>query len=93
MGARYGTSSGAINSNLKVKTNQVSVEPDSLVWEALESNKKRNNCGFHIIKGFLSKKKMPLLRNKESGYFNTFTEDISSESKSYTLDEVKTMFN
>lgn len=36
---------------------------------------------------------MDLLRNKESGYFNTFTEDISSESKSYTLDEVKTMFN
>lgn len=36
---------------------------------------------------------MALLSNKESGYFNTFTEDISSESKSYTLDEVKTLFN
>ena len=58
LGARYGTVSGAINSKLKIKTNQVSVEPDCLVWDALEANKKRNNCGFHIVKGFLSKKKI-----------------------------------
>ena len=46
------------------KKNQVSVEPDSTVWKALEDNKNRNNCKFHIIKGFISKKKLSLTKQK-----------------------------
>ena len=39
LGARYGSVSCVINSKLSNKNNQVSVEPDSIVWEALEKNK------------------------------------------------------
>ena len=56
LGARYGSVSCIINSKLKCKTNQVVVEPDNTVWGALELNKKVNNCEFHIVKGFISKK-------------------------------------
>ena len=60
LGARYGSVSCIINSKLKCKTNQVVVEPDERVWDALEQNKIRNNCEFHIIKGFVSVKKLGL---------------------------------
>ena len=36
LGARYGTVSCRINWKLKDSKNQVSVEPDPLVWDALE---------------------------------------------------------
>ncbi len=36
LGARYGSVSCIINSKLNCKTNQVVVEPDERVWEALE---------------------------------------------------------
>ena len=36
LGARYGSVSCIINSKLKYKTNQVVVQPDERVWEALE---------------------------------------------------------
>lgn len=57
LGARYGSVSCIINSKLSNKNNQVSVEPDERVWNALEKNKKINNCGFNIVKGFIGKKK------------------------------------
>ena len=57
LGARYGSVSCVINSKLSNKNNQVSVEPDSRVWNALEKNKKINNCGFNIINGFIGEKK------------------------------------
>ena len=44
LGARYGSVSCIINSKLKCKTNQVVVEPDERVWNALERNKIANNC-------------------------------------------------
>ncbi len=37
--------------------NQVSVEPDNHVWDALENNKKLSNCNFQIVKGFISNNK------------------------------------
>jgi len=36
LGARYGSVSCIINSKLCNKNNQISVEPDSRVWDALE---------------------------------------------------------
>jgi precorrin-6B methylase 2 len=43
LGARYGSVSCTINCKLSNKNNQVVVEPDQRVWEALEKNKTRNN--------------------------------------------------
>jgi len=39
LGARYGSVSCVINSKLNNKNNQVVVEPDDRVWDALEKNK------------------------------------------------------
>jgi FkbM family methyltransferase len=90
LGARYGSVSCIINSNLKCKTNQVVVEPDERVWEALERNKKANNCEFHIIKGFVSTKKLGLtnLDDYYGGYGSTFIINNDSTIPTYTMDEI-----
>jgi precorrin-6B methylase 2 len=63
LGARYGSVSCVINSKISNKFNQVVVEPDSRVWDILETNKKMNNCNFYIVKGFISNKKLGLRNN------------------------------
>lgn len=90
LGARYGTVSCVINKKLKNKHNQVVVEPDSRVWQPLEDNMKRNDCDFHIIKGFISNKKMKLTDKEDwRGYGTKSEEDPSSKIPSYTLDEIQ----
>lgn len=90
LGARYGTVSCVINKKLKNKHNQVVVEPDNRVWQPLEDNMKRNNCDFHIIKGFISNKKMKLTdKDFWRGYGTSSEEDPSSKIPSYTLDEIQ----
>ena len=95
LGARYGSVSCVINSKLSNKNNQVSVEPDTRVWDALEKNSKINNCDFNIIKGFIGKKKMDLtnLNVCYGGYAATFIYNESSKIESYTLDEVEKKYN
>ena len=95
LGARYGSVSCIINSNLLNKNNQVSVEPDSRVWDALEKNKKINNCEFNIVKGFIGEKKMDLtnLDCHYGGYGSTFIYNDNSKIESYTLDEIKKKYN
>ena len=90
LGARYGSVSCTINSKLNNKTNQIVVEPDERVWEALEKNKTKNNCGFHIIKGFISKEKMILtdLHSYLNGYGSTFKKDINSNIPNFLLDDI-----
>ena len=90
LGARYGSVSCTINKKLKNKLNQISVEPDKSVWNALEFNKIRNNCEFHIIDGFISNKKLDL---ELSGYAATFVENENTQIKSYSLEEVKKQCN
>jgi FkbM family methyltransferase len=90
LGARYGSVSCIINSKLKCKTNQVSVEPDNRVWKALERNKQINNCGFHIVKGFISSRKLGLIGG---GYGTRSIEKSDTQIPSYTLDEIKTKYN
>jgi FkbM family methyltransferase len=68
LGARYGSVSCIINKILKNPLNQVSVEPDNTVWNALEKNKQINNCSFHIYKGIISDKNYSL---KLAGYGST----------------------
>lgn len=95
LGARFGSVSCIINSKLTKKTNQVVVEPDERVWKALESNRDLNKCKFNIVKGFVSNKKLGLtnLNAYLDGYGSTFVEDENTKIKSYTLDEIKTMYN
>ncbi len=54
IGARFGTVSCTINAKLNVKTNQVSLEPDSEVWEVLRNNRAATGSRFHIVTGTLS---------------------------------------
>ena len=94
LGARYGSVSCVINSKLNCKTNQVVVEPDERVWEALERNKDVNNCEFHIVKGFVSSKKLGLTAiDSYNEYGTTSIEDESSTIPSYTLEEIKEKYN
>lgn len=95
LGARYGSVSCIINSKLKYKTNQVVVEPDDRVWEALERNKTANNCYFHIVKGFVSNKKLALtnLDNYHGGYGATYIIQDDSTIPSYTMDEINEKYN
>lgn len=86
LGARYGTVSCIINKKLKNKKNQVVVEPDSTVWDALEHNKMNNDCEFYIVKGFVSNTKMSLT---EDGYSSTCFQDAGSKIKSFTIDDIK----
>jgi len=90
LGARYGSVSCIINSKLSNKNNQVVVEPDNRVWEALEKNKKENNCDFNIVKGFIGNKKMDLTNLNEyyGGYASTFIYNEKTKIKSYKLDEI-----
>jgi FkbM family methyltransferase len=94
LGARYGSVSCVINSKLNNKTNQVVVEPDNRVWSVLERNRYVNNCQFHIVKGFISRKKLGL-ENLDNcrGYGTTFVEKTESTIPSFTLEEVKNQYN
>lgn len=60
LGARYGTVSCLVNRIINDKENHYVVEPDNLVWDALEDNMKINDCKFNIIKGIIGKNKHKL---------------------------------
>jgi len=95
LGARYGTVSCTINKKLNNKKNQVSIEPDERVWNALEQNKIRNNCEFNIVKGFISNKKLNLTNKDEwyGGYGATYILDEETNIPSYTLNYIIDKFN
>jgi FkbM family methyltransferase len=95
LGARYGSVSCIINSKLNCKTNQVVVEPDQRVWNALERNKKVNKCDFHIIKGFVSSRKLGLtnLDDWYGGYGATYIVKDNSDIPSYSMEDIQAKFN
>ena len=95
LGARYGTVSCTINKKLNNKKNQVSVEPDDRVWNALDVNKIKNACDFNIVKGFVTNKKLDLTNLGEgmSAYGATFIENNDTKIPSYSLDEIKTQYD
>jgi FkbM family methyltransferase len=94
LGARYGSVSCVINSKLRIKTNQVVVEPDERVWGALERNKVVNACEFHVVKGFVSTKKLGLtnLDDYHGGYGATFVDQPTSNIPSYTMDQIRMQY-
>lgn len=91
LGARYGSVSCKANKILKNKKGQVSVEPDSRVWKALEKNRSHHNCDFHIIKGFCSQKKLSLTNLDEcyGGYGAYAIDDSETTTPSFSLSEIK----
>jgi FkbM family methyltransferase len=95
LGARYGSVSCIINSKLNNKKNQVVVEPDDRVWDALEKNRETNNCDFNIVKGFISNKKLDLTNLDDccGGYGSTFVESNDTKILSYSLDEITNKYN
>jgi len=95
LGARYGSVSCVTNKKLKDKTRHVVVEPDNRVWDALEANKLRNNCEFHIIKGFISSKKLDLINLDcyHGGYGATFIENINTTIPSFNLTDIEIKYN
>ena len=94
LGARFGAVSCTVNDILVNKNNHIVVEPDERVWQALEMNKKFNNCHFNIVKGFISSKKMSLTNlDSHQGYATTSIEDNNSKIPSYTLDEIQKQYN
>lgn len=86
LGARYGTVSCAINRNLLNPRNQVSVEPDSQVWDALERNKYNNRCEFSIFRGCISR--VPLKVSLD-GYATTTQPSDTSDVYIRTLEEIE----
>ena len=87
LGARYGTVSCLVNRIINDKDNHYVVEPDKLVWEALENNMKINECKFNIIKGVIGKNKYKL---EGGGYAKTSVIDISygvSQIDNYEIPE------
>jgi FkbM family methyltransferase len=95
LGARFGSVSCIINSKLHNKQNQVVVEPDDRVWDALEMNKLRNGCDFNIVKGFISRKKLNLtnLDCYYGGYGSTFIDDEQTTIPSYSLEQICETYN
>jgi len=90
LGARYGTVSYIINNKLADKSKQVSVEPDSAVWNILEENMKRNNVNVNILKGVISNKPIKLVGE---GY-SLMAENVEkSDIPMYTLEEVEKKYN
>lgn len=90
LGARYGSVSCVINKRLKNKKNQLSVEPDSTVWKALENNIKINNCEIQLFKGIISKETYSL---SLAGYGTTAVKTTSSNIQSLDLYEIEKIYN
>jgi len=90
LGARYGTVSCIVNKLLNNKNNQISVEPDKNVWNALDKNLSDNKCNTNVVKGFISKQSLSL---EENGYGGMQKSDSNSNTPNYTLDEIKQKYN
>lgn len=86
LGARYGTVSCCINKKLSNPRHQVSVEPDSDVWAALEANRDANGCAFQIFKGVISRVPVSLSR---SGYASSTLPTEDSNVYTCTLEQLE----
>jgi FkbM family methyltransferase len=90
LGARYGSVSCVINKKLQTKSKQVSVEPDSTIWNALERNIKLNDCNVNLHKGFVSRKPLELLNY---GYASVSRAVIESSKESLSVEQLESKYN
>ena len=87
LGARWGGVAITTNKILDNKKEHFVVEPDYRVWEALEFNKKHNNCEFTIIKGVISKTDLELdFSDKRYEGMATFTTEATGLNKCSRID-------
>ena len=89
LGARYGTVTCVINKKLKNPMNQVSVEPDNIVWKCLEKNIKDNGCNLHLIKGVISRTPLEIKQTPGEGYSNSTLKAQSSSLPNFTVEQVE----
>ena len=92
LGARYGMVSCKINRKLKDPTKQVSVEPDPLVWNALEKNRDINKCNFYILKGAVSRVPLTFF-NHDLPYASFTTKADTEDVNRLTLDDLEKLCN
>jgi FkbM family methyltransferase len=97
LGARYGTVSYVINSNLDDPTKHVAVEPDVSVVAALIHNKLVNRSKYNIVVGAVSRKPLQfniLAFDELGGYgnFTTPTENIS-HVETFTVEELEKRYD
>ena len=61
----------------------------------MQRNKQVNNCEFHIVKGFVSNKKLSLINLDTyfGGYGATYIEQNDTKIPSYTLNEIYEKYN
>lgn len=87
LGGRYGSVSCPVNLKLNNRKNHVVVEPDDSMWSTLEKNRDINKCGFHIVKGLISKDKYSLVAG---GYGTTAKEYKEGEKMvpNYSLNDI-----
>ena len=93
LGARYGSVSCIINRKLEDPRNQVSVEPDSSIWGALERNRDKNGCAFHILKGAISKKPLKLVDRDYASHSVQVAEGSAAAFPVFSLEEVEKLYN
>ena len=94
LGARFGGVSITTNKILKNKKNHLVVEPDKRVWEALELNKKNNECEFEIVKGAISNQKLKLRDDGSYDGYATHTQSCEEgEVPIYSLSKYPYNFN
>jgi hypothetical protein len=93
LGARYGTVSCVINKKLSNPLNQVSVEPDSAIWDCLEKNIKNNGCNLNLVKGVISRTPLQLTQaSGEEGYANSTFKVSNSSIPNFTLEEIQAKY-
>jgi hypothetical protein len=93
LGARYGTVSCVINKKLSNPLNQVSVEPDSMIWDCLEKNIKNNGCNLNLVKGVISRIPLELRHTSGPEGYENFTFKVSNSSiPNFTLEEIQAKY-
>jgi FkbM family methyltransferase len=93
LGARYGGVSITINKILNDKTKHVAVEPDPIVWEALEKNRDSNNCKFQICKGAISDKPLQMNDGGYQGFGNYTSVTEEGNVKLFKVSDFNIDFN
>jgi FkbM family methyltransferase len=90
LGGRYGMAAVYANAKLANKRNHYVVEPDSTVIDALKKNRQSHFADFQIFNGYVSRKKMRLIREENPiGLANFSVESAEGDGECKTLEQIK----
>ena len=93
LGARWGGISITINKILKNKKDHVAVEPESIVWEALQKNRDRHYCEFQICRGAISKKPLKMNDGGYNGFGNYTSHTEEGDVNLFKISDFNIDFN